>query len=586
MVTNGHLGEPPRNERRPVAAAVIAGIQVRSPGAPAAVRHPRSRHEAPWREACSVAGAMTPRRRSPRVALLFLTLTEIACSGGGAVRDGASAGTASSGSAGTGGTGTGTASSSNAAATGGGGAGSVDAGPSPTSMTAAFRTQTSGQYLSATCGGGSNVMATAEGIGPDEIFVLTDLDGGALTDGHQVRLAAAKGPYLSAVNGGGGALLAGVLQPGDDETFVLHRVAGPGAVADGDAIALEALHQVEYLSADQGGGSVVGANEPHALSWETFTLTLNPAPASPALVAHDRVICTLATFSGQRTIAGQHDKLNDQPEVSTDQIQSITGKLPGLWSADFGFGSEGVDNRAGMIAEAENQWSQGAVVQLMYHNCIPTGDELCSWDDIGGATPQHLTDAQWSSLVTDGTALNQAWKGRLDTLSPFFADLQAKGVAPLFRPLHEMNQGIFWWAGRPGPTGTTKLFQITHDYLVGQKGFTNIVWVWDLQDFGTLSSDVNDYDPGPGYYDIAALDVYDGSGYTTDKYDLMTAKAGSKLFAVGECEHPPTGDVLAAQPGWVFFMLWPDFIAEDQADLPAIYAAPQVVTLGQMPGWL
>jgi len=244
-----------------------------------------------------------------------------------------------------------------------------------------------------------------------------------------------------------------------------------------------------------------------------------------------------------------------------------------------------VDNRAGMIAEMEKQWSQGAIVQLMYHNCLPTGDELCSWDDIGGATPQHLTAAQWSDLVTDGTALNQAWKGRLDTLSPFFAELQAKGVAPLFRPLHEMNQGIFWWGGHPGAGGTSTLFQITHDYLVRQKGFTNIVWVWDVQDFGTLGTDVNDYDPGPAYYDIAALDVYDGSGYTTAKYDTMAAKAGAKLFAVGECEHPPTGAVLATQPRWAFFMLWPDFIAEDQAALPSIYAAPQVVTRSQLPGW-
>ena len=298
------------------------------------------------------------------------------------------------------------------------------------------------------------------------------------------------------------------------------------------------MHQVEYVSADQGGGSIVAVNEPHAQSWETFTLTLSPPPSSAALVGHDKVIDYLMSVSGTRTVTGQHDKLNDQPHVSTDQIQSITGKIPGLWSADFGFGSEGVDNRAQMIAEAETQWSQGAIVQLMYHNCLPTGDEYCTWDDIGGATPQHLTDAQWSDLTTDGTALNQAWKGRLDTLSPFFAELQAKGVAPLFRPLHEMNQGVFWWGGRSGPTGTVKLFQITHDYLVRQKGFTNIVWVWDIQDFGTLGTDVNDYDPGPAYYDIAALDVYDGGGYTQDKYTTMFRQGGPQALRRGRVRAP------------------------------------------------
>jgi hypothetical protein len=306
--------------------------------------------------------------------------------------------------------------------------------------------------------------------------------------------------------------------------------------------------------------------------------------AAPPLTAKQKVLAFFASIEGQKTVAGQHNKFNSGPADSTSWIQTNTGKTPGLWSADFGFGSDAVDNRQKMIDEAKTQWNQGAVVQVMYHNCIPTRDELCSWDDIGGANPQHLTDAQWSDLVTDGTALNQAWKGRLDTLTPFFADLKAAGVAPLFRPLHEMNQGVFWWGGRGGPDGTRKLFQITHDYLVKTKGFDNILWVWDLQDFGTLGTDVNDYDPGPDDYDIAALDVYDGP-YDQSKYDAMLGVAGAKPIAIGECEHPPTSDVLTQQPKWAFFMLWPDFLDENASILPGLYGASNVETERQMPGW-
>jgi mannan endo-1,4-beta-mannosidase len=250
---------------------------------------------------------------------------------------------------------------------------------------------------------------------------------------------------------------------------------------------------------------------------------------------------------------------------------------------DFLFGGD-VADRPTMIAQAQKEWTKGSIVQLMYHACAPTGDESCSWDDIGGNTPASLTDAQWSDLVTDGGTLNAAWKARLDALSVFFAQLKAAGVAPLFRPQHEMNQGVFWWGGRPGPTGTRRLYQITHDYLVGNKGFDNIIWVWDLQDFGTLSTDVTDYDPGADYYDIAALDVYSG-GYDTSKYTAMQGAAGSKPIAIGECSTPPTAAELAQQPDWVFFMLWPDFISQNQGALPALYSAPNVVTLGQMPGW-
>src|SRR5262249_27043766 len=178
-------------------------------------------------------------------------------------------------------------SSTVASSTSGGGASSSSStgtGPSTMSVPAALRTQISQQYLSAIGGGSGKVMATAEGIGPDEVFVITDLDG-ALADGPRVGRAARNGQSLSAVNGGGGALVAGVTQPGDDETFLIHRLAGPGAIAGGDQVALEALHQVEYVSADQGGGAIVAVNEPHALSWEAFPITPSPPPSPPAPVA-------------------------------------------------------------------------------------------------------------------------------------------------------------------------------------------------------------------------------------------------------------------------------------------------------------
>ena len=52
----------------------------------------------------------------------------------------------------------------------------------------------------------------------------------------------------------------------------------------------------------------------------------------------------------------------------------------------------------------------------------------------------------------------------------------------LWRPLHEMNEGWSWWGGRPGSSGSRRLYQITHDYLVGVKGLTNLVWVWNVKD--------------------------------------------------------------------------------------------------------
>ena len=150
-----------------------------------------------------------------------------------------------------------------------------------------------------------------------------------------------------------------------------------------------------------------------------------------------------------------------------------------------------------------------------------------------------------------------------------------------------MNQGVFWWGGRPGANGTRKLFQITHDYLVHEKGFDNIIWVWNVQDFGSLASDVWDYHPGGEYFDIASLDIY-GGGYDTWKYEAIRDAAGAAPFGIGECAVVPSSTLLEQQPNWAFFMLWPDFLQENADDgrLAPLYSAPNVVTRGQMPGWL
>jgi hypothetical protein len=462
------------------------------------------------------------------------------------------------------------------------GEGGPEPGTDATSRTIALRTEVTGSTLSSRAGGVSAISAVAPGVGDEELFTLIDLDGGPLEDGDRVQLRTGDAAWM-AVGGGGGDLALAPADAAPEQVFRLDRVAGAGDIETGDTIALASSGDVYFVSALDGGGGAVRVDAPHVLAWEHFEITLD-AEAMPRSPAKETVLAYLAGERGVHVLAGQHDKYNSDPAGATDQVTTITGAVPALYSADFGFGADQVDNRAAMIAEVVRQWNQGALVQLMYHACIPPGDELCGWDDIGGANPQRLDDEQWSELVSDGTPLNQAWQARLDTLAVYLQALKDAGVAPLFRPIHEMNQGVFWWGGRPGPDGTRRLWQITHDYLVGTKGLDNLIWVWDVQDFGSLADDVVDYDPGPAYWDMAALDIYDG-GYTAAKYDTMRAVAGDRLFAIGECSKVPSPAELDAQPLWSFFMLWPDFIDDDHGGLTSTYGADRVVTRDEMPGW-
>jgi mannan endo-1,4-beta-mannosidase len=296
----------------------------------------------------------------------------------------------------------------------------------------------------------------------------------------------------------------------------------------------------------------------------------------------------LYSISGKKTVSGIHNREpNAIPGLWTDSITVLTGRTPGLWSGDFLFQANNIKARWDMIRRAEKAWQQGSLVNIMWHTCSPVNEEPCQWNDKGVLS--ELTDEQWTSLITDGSEINKVWKKRLDDIAVYLQYLEDKGVEVLFRPFHEMNQPVFWWAGRKGSNGTARLYQITRDYLQKDKGLTNLIWVWDVQDFGSLTSDLTDYNPGSDYWDILAMDMYgsDQKGYTLEKYNACVAAAAGKPIAIGECQQLPTAEELKDQPKWTFFMSWAELTVKHNPleQIKKLYESPNVITLEEMPGW-
>ena len=294
----------------------------------------------------------------------------------------------------------------------------------------------------------------------------------------------------------------------------------------------------------------------------------------------------IASISGKKTLAGEHNRESTQGNF-IQAMHDVSGHFPALWGGDFLFETNEIANRPKVISYLTQGWKGGAAVSLMYHACSPAMAETCTFDN---GIKAHLSDPQWADLTTDGGTLNKVWKARLDAISPYLQQLKDAGIAPILRIHHEMNQGVFWWAGRKGPTGTAKLFQITHDYLVKNKGFDNIVWVWSVQDIWdnqTNSWNFEAYNPGAAYWDIMALDFYDGKGFTSDKYNAMLAVAGSKPVTIGECTTLPTAKQLTDQPRWLYFLGWSELTQQSNSNsaITAVYTAPNVLTQDEMPGW-
>ena len=294
----------------------------------------------------------------------------------------------------------------------------------------------------------------------------------------------------------------------------------------------------------------------------------------------------LYSISGSKTVAGIHNREpNASPARWTNAVDSVTGKIPGFWSGDFLFQEDNIKNRHLLVDEALRQWERGAIINIMWHACNPAMPEPCGWK---GGVLSKLSDKQWKEITTDGSPLNMKWKERVDEVCVYLQFLEDNGVEVLWRPMHEMNQGAFWWGGRPGPDGTLKLFRMLHDYMTKNKKLTNLIWVWDIQDFGTLADDVKVYNPGDQYWDIAALDIYnDKTGYSQEKYNVMLSVCNGKPIAIGECQKLPTFEQLLEQPKWTFFMGWSEleFKSNSIDQIRAIHNAPNIITIDKMPGW-
>jgi len=290
----------------------------------------------------------------------------------------------------------------------------------------------------------------------------------------------------------------------------------------------------------------------------------------------------IKSISGKKTLSGQHNKEpNADPDKWTQFIKETTGKFPALWSGDFLFQQDNIDDRWKMVLEAKNQWDRGAVINLMWHACPPDQGEPCGWDP--GLLNAQLDDNQWAELITDGSPLNEAWKARMDDIAIYLRYLENNGVEVLFRPFHEMNQGLFWWGGRPGQKGTAELYRITHDYFTSIKGLGNLIWVWDMQD---MSRDFEEYNPGHEYWDVFGFDIYD-HGYDISWYNYILPIVEDKPMAIGECSRLPSPAFLEAQPRWVFFMPWAELVKQSNTkeQIIEIYDHPSVISREEMPGW-
>jgi hypothetical protein len=136
-----------------------------------------------------------------------------------------------------------------------------------------------GKYVSAEAGAGRKLEATKDSIGDEEKFTVEIVDNLAtslLRDRSRVALRAKDGKLVCAEGGGGKELIANRDQIGPWETFTIRKLAtdlteGSDGIIDGEIVAL-LTYNGQILCAEDGGGREVLANRTRVGQWETFTI--------------------------------------------------------------------------------------------------------------------------------------------------------------------------------------------------------------------------------------------------------------------------------------------------------------------------
>ncbi len=312
------------------------------------------------------------------------------------------------------------------------------------------------------------------------------------------------------------------------------------------------------------------------------------APADPQLNAKGRAILAyyqqLQSRPELKLISGQF--LNFGPGSSlhaAERIFATTGQWPAMIAADY------TDFKTNWLDTATpnkimiDYWRTGGLVSMGVHLNCPARAE-------GGG--QRDKGIKIADVLAPGTPMHEHWLRQLDTLAAGLQELQAAGVVVLWRPMHEMNGGWFWW-GAQEPKDFVVVWRQMFDYFTQSKGLHNLIWVYSPNHMDNAAN----FYPGDAYADLVGIDAYTDDIDPKHIQGYPTVSALNKPFGFTEFgphgpEHPP-GDydyrrfLTGLETNFSrsrFFLSWDDKWnpAENQF-AHEFYNDPRVITRDRLP---
>jgi len=185
------------------------------------------------------------------------------------------------------------------------------------------------------------------------------------------------------------------------------------------------------------------------------------------------------------------------------------------------------------------------------------------FDDDSAWTNKRSRPVDVGKMVTPGTEEHERTMAELAAAADKLQVFEDAGIPVLWRPLHEIDGGWFWWTDKNKPENTAQLWRMMYDYFTHTRKLDHLIWVYSAGVGNKTAEYRRRFYPGAAYVDISGIDIY-GVDFRTDTetywdyYNVMAQVSPGKMLACGECDAIPDPNKTrgGTLPKWLYALPW------------------------------
>ena len=233
--------------------------------------------------------------------------------------------------------------------------------------------------------------------------------------------------------------------------------------------------------------------------------------------------------------------------VHTPDDYEQTGKQAAIWGRDIRW----LDKPSVVVDHAKRH---GYILTLHWH---------WFYDDDSAWKSKREKPVAVGKVVTPGTSEYRQAMTEMAAAGDTLQILEDADIPVLWRPLHEIDGGWFWWTDKETPENTAQLWRIMYDYFTHVRKLDNLIWVYSAGVGNKTAEYRRRFYPGTGYVDISGIDIYnvdyrDGVDKYWDYYNIMSQVSPGKMLACGECDAIPDPNKTqqGKLPKWLYALPW------------------------------